>query len=148
MKTTNFIKSIIRLSLVLAAATALAACSKEKSSSTASGVTSGYYLSNGYCYSSTTGQIVTTTYCSSATTTTGYYLSGGYCYSSTGQVVATSYCTTTTTTTGTTGGVTYAQCLGTYYYWSGYGYQPVYCTSTLCRGYMMYSQAGVATYCQ
>lgn len=169
-------KTLIRLSQLLFAlplSIALSACGKSSTSSTTT--SSGYYLSNGYCYASSTGTIVATSYCSS---TSGYYLSNGYCYSSTGSIVATAYCTSTTSTTGytysngycystatgtvvatayctgtttgtTTGTISTGTCYGQYYYTNGYMTQIVQCYGANCRGYTLYEyNTRMPIYCQ
>ena len=84
----------------------------------------GYQLSNGICYSTSTGQQVATGFCTS--TNSGYYSNNGYCYmSSTGQQVNNSFCSTTTSSNG--------QCFGVYIY-NG---QQVLCNGADCRGYTL-----------
>ena len=62
---------------------------------------SGYELRNGNCYSSSTGQQVTNTFCNTNNSTIGYELRNGNCYSSsTGQQVANTFCSTNNSTTG------------------------------------------------
>lgn len=86
--------------------------------------TNGYQLSNGICYSTSTGQQVATGFCTS--TNSGYYSNNGYCYmSSTGQQVNNSFCSTSTTTSG--------QCIGVYIYNGQY----VQCNGADCRGYTL-----------
>jgi hypothetical protein len=90
----------------------------------------GYYLSNGQCYSST-GQLVQYNLCTGTGTNGGYYLSNGVCYSSQGVPSNMTYCQG-----GTSGGQT---CMGTYYYYSGYGWATVNCSGQ-CSGYTLMNQ--------
>ncbi|RYZ78335.1 MAG: hypothetical protein EOP06_29235 [Proteobacteria bacterium] len=136
-------KTLIKISKLLFALPlliALSACGKTSTTTTTAAAT-GYYLSNGVCYSANTATAVETTYCSS---TTGYYLSNGYCYSSTtGTVVATTYCSSTTATT------TSQACYGMYYYSNGYQTQLVQCNGLNCRGYTLYEyNTKQPVYCQ
>lgn len=65
----------------------------------------GYQLSNGVCYSTSTGQQVASGFCTS--TNSGYYLNNGSCImSSTGQQVDYSFCASNTMTGN--------QCIGVY----------------------------------
>lgn len=112
-------------------------------------VSTGYsYNTYGQCVQTSTGQIVTSTYCTTANTGYSYNTSGQCIQTSTGQIVTTAYCQTGYATTGygTTGyGTTYGQCVG-YYYYNG---QLSYCNGYNCRGYTLISaQTGQQVTCQ
>lgn len=127
--------------LLLSTLVGLSGCGNSQSSDgTALSTATTYYLSNGYCYASNTGQVVANGYCgvtTATTTTTGYYILNGYCYSNaTGQTVSNSYCGLSTTTTSTA--ATTQVCVGYYYYYSAYGIQVGYCNGSNCAGYTLY----------
>lgn len=65
----------------------------------------GYLNGSCYDYTAATYVDVSYCASSTSTTSTSYYWNNGYCYSSTGQIVTSSYCSgaTSTTTTATTG---------------------------------------------
>lgn len=122
MKTQALLNSILLLTSTFSLT--LAGCGKSSSSSGSSTSSTSYYYSNGYCYSSSTGTVVSSSYCSS---TTGYYYSNGYCYSSSsGSIVNTSYCQSTTSTG--------QQCYGYFYYNVNGYFQMAYCNGSNCRG--------------
>ncbi|MBY0452049.1 MAG: hypothetical protein K2P92_03370 [Bdellovibrionaceae bacterium] len=145
-------------------------CTPQKSSTAATPVAVTYYSNGGSCYSSA-GQQVATSYCSN--TSTGYYTNGNNCYSSsTGQQVATSFCSTNTnsgyqssngscysTSTGqqvatsycssSNGGTVTNVCYGTYIYNNNGQQQYGTCNGANCRGYtLINAQTGATTYCQ
>ena len=142
MKTNSKIKMlVIRLSTAMAMILMLTNCGSSGSNSTTATAT-GYYMTNGSCYT-TAGQIVSTAYCTSTASTTGYTYSNGSCISTTtGQVVSTAYCTATTGLTSTYGTTA---CVGYYYYYVGTGSPQVgYCNGTNCHGTGYYTYPGQA----
>lgn len=129
METKNKITIHILLALTLFLGIGCADSNHSSSSGTTTTATS-YYLNNGVCYTNT-GTAVSNSYC----TSTGYYLNNGSCYNSTGNIVLSTYCSGTSST-GTTN-----QCVGYYYYITGYGSQMVACYGANCRGYTLYELA-------
>lgn len=158
-------KNILFIAIQMVLLAGLGCAAKTSNSSGTS--SSGYYLSNGVCYSSSTGVATSSGYCTSSTTyntslfswngttctslTLGTTVNTAYCKSNpfsyntsgqcvdslTAQVVASTYCTGSTTTVGTTNG----QCYGTYAY-NIYGYvQYMTCAGSNCSGYRLYSMA-------
>jgi len=79
----------------------------------------------------------------------GYYMSNGYCYSSTGQVIATGSCPTTGygSTTGY-GGLTPQVCFGNYYAPPSYYTITCNGAGGGCSGRTLYTQSGYPVYCE
>ncbi len=123
------------IAIILSVFVVSCAQKNEPAPTTTTAVT-GYQLSNGICYSTSTGQQVASGFCTS--TNSGYYSNNGFCYmSSTGQQVDNSFCSTNTTPGG--------QCVGVYI-WNG---SYVQCNGSNCRGYtLIQATTGTSVLCQ
>ncbi len=132
-------------------------CSKKKSGGGAVAAP-GYYMNNGQCMA-TNGQPVPMNYCPNGGfggygTNTGYYMNGAQCMNAQNQVVAITFCQQQVGVGGYGGGFGgygggYGQqCVGFYYFNSGYGYQSVYCSGFDCSGYQLLNSLGQPVFCQ
>jgi hypothetical protein len=115
------------------------------------GNNSGYYMNNGYCYTSN-GQPTNMSYCSqnqgcSNTNSSGNYMSNGVCYSPNGQQLNSSYCNNNMNGNGY-GQQANGACYGNYIYNNGGYPQTVQCNGYNCSGYTLTDSSGRQVYCQ
>ncbi len=136
-------------------------CSKKKNGAAGTVAVTGYHYNNGICYNNANQQVATNL-CGNVGGyggNGGYYMNNGQCYSVQNQVVAMTYCQSGAGGYGG-GGFGYpngggfpngggaGQCVGFYYWTTGYGYQSVYCSGFDCSGYMLTNSMGQPVFCQ
>lgn len=155
------------LKILVLAVTAMVqiGCGKDSSNTAATNtaIPVTYHWSNGVCYSST-GPVVSNSYCSGTSGTT-YFTYNGTCYLGT-QATSSSYCTNLTSgyypnpnnnicyavtavantyCSGSTSTTT--SCVGIYYLYLPYRFQTVNCSGANCSGYTLITQTGQMVTC-